>query len=277
MAHVKLNVADPGIGQDKAPIGSEAWAQRVRLNMQSLVNSVHQTPDSLRRNIELVTKHRAWTLMNKPDGSFFSTWEEFCEHRQPWGLGRPWEQIRPYVEAVSGKRAVQLVTVAPDARAFRERDESGRLLPSGDAHSRTECGNGDGAGGERTEELLRAIVRAPEQVQDAYRAGLIGQKEAAALGPKDPEPEQAAKAVEVARAVDAIVKSAPKPETPKAKRELAKKVNATVREALGKTPDPVRAAAKAVASVPTQRLAELACALPLDVRRMLLMCLKDSL
>lgn len=42
-----------------------------------------------------LVEHRAWTLMNKPDGSFFGTFEEFCEHRQPWGLGKPWPEIKP--------------------------------------------------------------------------------------------------------------------------------------------------------------------------------------
>jgi hypothetical protein len=256
--------ADPGIGQENAPIGSVAWAQNVRLSMQSLVNQVDFTPDSLRRYVDMVTKHRAWTLMNKPDGSFFATWDEFCEHRQPWGLGRPWEALRPHIEAVTGKRALQLVTVAPaQSPPGKATDEDNRhdggLLPS------------------RTDERLRAIAeRSPEPVRELYRAGLIGATEAAALGPKNPSPEEAARVTQIANDATAVARAAA-PKSEPERKKVQRKVNATVREALGKTPDPVRAAAKAVASVPTQRLAELACALPLDVRRMLLMCLKDSL
>lgn len=32
---------------------------------------------------------------------------------QPRGLGKPWDEIRPYLEAAAGKRALQLATVAP--------------------------------------------------------------------------------------------------------------------------------------------------------------------
>ncbi len=131
--------------------------------------------------------------MNKPDGSYFGSWEAFCAHPQPWGLGRPWEELRPKLEPFVGKAAIQLVTVAPDRRR-----ENGANQHSGSREdSGNECRNPKAA---RTEGLLRSVLRSPEPVQDLYRAGLIGQVEAAKLGPRDPEPAQAARIVEVARA-----------------------------------------------------------------------------
>ena len=220
--------ADPGVGRDDSPIGSEEWAQRVRLSMQSLVNHMDFQPKSFKRYVDMVNEKRAWTLMNKPDGSYFGSWEEFCEHRQPWGLGQKWEKLRPLVEAVAGKQSVQLATVAPDQRPLREHNASGAFAPGN--HSATELQNG--GSNHETARRLRSVLRAPEPIQDLYRAGLIGQVEAAKLGPRDPEPVQAARIVEVARAAQAVASATPAT-TPREKKKVQREVNKVVRAQLG--------------------------------------------
>ena len=145
-------------------------AQAVRLHLQAIVKDIDSEPKRVRRYINIINEHRAWTLMNRPDGSYFATWEEFCEYRQPWGLGRPWDELRPFLEAVEGKRAVDLATVAPakPGPGRGKKDPEGPSLPSVTTN----------------EKRLRAIAeRAPEPVRNLYREGLIGAKEAAALGP----------------------------------------------------------------------------------------------
>jgi len=219
--------------------------------------------------VDLVNKERAWTLMNKPDGSFFGSWEEFCEHRQPWGLGKPWDQLRPFIEAAVGKQALQLATVAPakppqagPGRGHTQTDkthypEDSLFTPAAPAH----------------EARLRAIAeRAPEPVRELYRDGLIGAKEAAALGPKNPTPEEAAKVTEVAIAAKQVATEA-KPKTPKEKMAVKKTVNAVVREMTGREPDPVALAANALAKVPPHRLAELVARLDPGFRRDLVIAL----
>lgn len=255
--------ADPGIGQDNAPVGSRAWAERVRLDMQAVVGHVHEQPESLRFYVDLVKQHRAWTLMNKPDGSCFATFEDFCAHKRPWGLGKPWETIEPFLVAVIGKPATQLMTVAPaqspPGKVVDDNRPEGGLLP------------------ERHTERLRAIAeRAPEPVRALFRDDLIGTKEAAALGPKNPTPEEAARVTAVAIEAAKVAEASPT-KTPKEKRETKQKVNATVRKALDREADPVRLATLAIAKVPFQRLAELACYIPLETRRALLACLKGTM
>ncbi len=218
--------ADPGTGDEEAPIGSVAWAQFVRLDCQSIVKDLPKVPARAHQIFALIKEHRAWTLMNKPDGSFFATFENFCVAAQPWGLGTPFETVVPYLEAAVGKRALSLVTVAPDARGFRERDSTGAFVA--DAQTRNDCGNGS----PRAAENLRAVLRAPGPVQDLYRAGLIGQVEAAKLGPRDPEPEQAARIVEVARVAQAVASAKPAT-TPREKKQVQREVNKVVRAQLG--------------------------------------------
>jgi hypothetical protein len=234
--------ADPGIGRESAPIGSEAWAQRIRLSMQSLVNQMDAVtfePKSLKRYVDIVLQHRAWTLLNKPDGTYFTDWEEFFAFRQPWGLGKPWAAIRPIIEVIVGKQTVELATVSEDGRSTNGANQ--HTGPSEDSSHRDT--NPKDVGAKLKAKRLRAILRAPEVVQDAYRAGLIGQLAAAKLGPKDPEPEGAARIVEIARAIAPKVDAA-KGLKPIEKRRVQREVNKTVREMLGVTPK-VKASTKA--------------------------------
>lgn len=109
--------ADPGIGRESAPVGSKAWAERLRLGMQGAVSEINSLPKHFQFYVELVTQHQAWLLMNKPDGSFFTTFEEFCEHRQPWGLGRPWADLRRYVLAACGGDEAKVAALTTTAGA----------------------------------------------------------------------------------------------------------------------------------------------------------------
>ena len=81
---------------------------------------------------------------------------------------------------------------------------------------------------------MRAIAeRAPEPVRELYRQGLIGAKEAAKLGPKNPSPEEAAKVTSIAIEATKVARAEPAPKTPREKRQVQRRVNETVRAALG--------------------------------------------
>jgi hypothetical protein len=253
--------ADPGIGREDAPVGSVEWAQRVRLTLQGVIKDLPEAPTRAKRYFDLIQKHRAWALMNKPDGSTFTTIDEFCAHPQPWGLGRSWDEIRPFMEAAMGKRSTQLATVAP------AKSPPGKA--GGDNYPKDKNPPAHAS-------RLRAIAeRTPEPARELFREGLIGAKEAAKLGPKNPTPEVAARVTEIAIKAADVAKAA-KPKTPKEKRATQQKVNAVVRAELGdKGADPVIVAARALAAVPSYRLAELVKRLSPEVRSMLAMCIKD--
>ena len=178
------------------------------------------------------------------------------------------DELEPFIAAVASKQALQLVTVAPDQRKTRAHSEDGTF-----AHSPPKGGNG----AHSTEERLRAIAeRAPEPARDLFREGLIGAKEAASLGPKNPTPDEAATVTAIAIEAAAIAK-ADAPKTKPEKRRTQEKVNAKVREGLGTKADMVRAFVLAASKVPFERWAEAANALPLETRRVLFVCLNDSL
>lgn len=230
--------ADPGIGNAAAEVGSVAWAQWLRLHLQSVVKRVDKEPRHVAGLFDVLKQHRAWTLLNKQDGSLFATFEDFCAYRLPWGLGRPYDEIRPFLEAAVGKNALALMTVPPaKAPSLPPGPGRGHKVEKPKGHDVPLVSDESDEGAEKKAKRLRAVLRSPEPVQAAYRSGLIGQVEAAKLGPRDPEPERAARIVEVTRAIAPIVeraKAAPKPERAKIKRE----VNAKVREMLGAKPKP---------------------------------------
>src|SRR5262245_28313473 len=103
-----------------------------------------------------------------------------CADKQPYGLEMDPQRLRAHLEAHVGKKEADLITVAPGSQG--ERTDLGET-------SRHDVGKSDAA--DRKEQRLRAILRAPEVVQDLYKAGLLTQQEAAKLGPKSPTPEQA--------------------------------------------------------------------------------------
>jgi hypothetical protein len=158
------------IGREDAPIGSEDWAKRVRLHMQALVNDALTKPEAVADYLAIMNEHRAWTLLKNAKGKPFATFKDFCETPQPYGLGKPEAWVKAITAIVKGKTASELDTVAP------AQSPPGKTLEK----------SAPGADNSRKDQLLRAILRAPVEVQDLYREELISQKIAAALGPKNP-------------------------------------------------------------------------------------------
>ena len=238
--------ADPGIGRAGAPIGTIEWAQYLRLHSQPMIDRAMKAPVEAQEIVDFVREHKAWKLMNRPDGSAFDTFDSFCEHPKPYGWGVKVEDLSMLIEAalrrvgVNGKRAVAMLSVPKDGRASREHADDGTFKAKEQNHSPHDEGNG--VPPHATRERIRAIDRAPKQVGDLFERDLIGVAEAAKLGPAThvvaKKPEMVERVYDATEKAVAIVDAA-KPTTPAEKRKTARKVNAVVREAMGGKPDPV--------------------------------------
>ncbi|MCU0659002.1 MAG: hypothetical protein MUF64_28235 [Polyangiaceae bacterium] len=140
-------IEDAGVGRAGAPIGTRDWADSLRLHSHGVVKRANEIPAEFKQLCDFLVKHRAWTLMNKPDGTFFATFEEFCAHRRPWGWGHPYEKLKRILELVAGEttvktpagelpaegaKVVALANLQADRRALRERDDGGRYVPTGE-------------------------------------------------------------------------------------------------------------------------------------------------
>jgi hypothetical protein len=209
-----VTVSDPGYGDPRAPVGTPEWAKRWRLEFQTVVKSLPDSPQACLGFFEVGREHRAWTLLKDKWDKPFPDFDSFCRTRQPWGLGMDPEKFRAYLDAELGKKAAELATVDPDRQG--ERNDL-------DGTSGTQCRKSISP---RLEGKLRAILRAPEVVQDLYRDDRLTQDTAAKLGPKSPTPEKAAKVAEARQRIERLDRSQDKP-------AFRKKAARVVRETLG--------------------------------------------
>lgn len=203
-------------GRLGADVGTREWADYVRLKLVAQVEHLGEDDESFVGWLELLTEHRAWSLLTKQDGSTFRTREEFCAYRRPWGLGMSWDRLRPFVRAAYAKRGMG------EAEIDRALALDGVPEPEqGTRRDLSETSNHDDKKSRQDATLarLRAINRAPEAVREAYQQGRISQTLAAKLGPKNPDADTAAKAAEIAQLIR--------------KETDRKKVDAIVREHLG--------------------------------------------
>jgi hypothetical protein len=222
---------DPGYGSARGPKGSEEWAKRWRLEFQNVVQQLPGEPKINLEMFELGKQYRAWTLVTDKDGKHFKDFDSFCAYRQPYGLGIEPARFKTYLEAEIGKKALELETVDPSRQGERT-DLKGT--------SRTKLRKSNS----ETIRRLRAILRAPELIQDLYRRELVSQTIAAMMGPQNPDEDKAARVVRAWHAVAAIPR--PADDKPRAKRNYRKRVDETIRRAMGKPKaTPLEAAQKA--------------------------------
>src|SRR5690606_22207437 len=115
-------------------------------------------------------------------GAAYTTFKEFCETPEPWGLGEPETKIRAALEVSMGKAAAQLETV-DEATPETSRNPDGKnqwKKVSGHDDLKPNRAISVSISNE-TAKRLRAITRAPSAIQDAYREGRISQTLAAKL------------------------------------------------------------------------------------------------
>lgn len=234
----------------KGERGTPQWAEYTKDTLRTLLH--HNNLPRLAEATREFQATRAWTMLTNAHGVAFPTFEAFVEHPEPRGLGTPYAKFVSYLEAAVGKRTLQLVAVPPAKEPVppppgpgrpcaTALNDAGHLVPN--PRGKAGSAKRTSVSGHTNQRALRAIAeRAPEQVRDLYRKGLIGQKEAAKLGPKNPTPEQAARVTEVAIALASEAKD--KPATEAERVAVQRRVNAKAREMLGCAVDAVERLAR---------------------------------
>jgi hypothetical protein len=134
-----------------------------------------------------------------------------------------YEKFMASMGTVMPGRELELLTVAPDGREFNEANRhTGPKLDSTGKRGNLEAGH-------TKREALRAILRAPESVQDLYQQGLVSQITAAKLGPKKPTPDRKALIAEVRQEIEKLP-----PE--KKPADYRRSVDRLIRERMGARP-----------------------------------------
>lgn len=214
---------DPGYGSALAPLGSVEWAKFWRLGIQGAAKHIAEDPANALSYYNLGKEHRAWALLTDGDGNRFADFDSFCVCPKPYGLETDPVKFRAFLQVELGPRGAELATVAPGD------DKGGHhsLYPSaGDIMSPAYMGD------EKRAKRLRAILRAPELIQELYRDGLVSQTAAALMGPASPDEEKAAAVVRARQDVEAL----PEPTDDASRRTYRRAVDGTIRRTMGKAP-----------------------------------------
>lgn len=183
--------------------------------------------------MSLVVKHKAYRTLHKENGEVFKSIEEFCAEKQPWGLGYEKEALDQIIQERLERQRRQKLEGVPEAKPGTRTD-----LTS--AHDEPRLGRA-----ESTTKRLRAIKdRAPAIVRQFYEDNLIGEIEAAKLGPVKPSEDR--KEV-IAGIVEKLEGLPVRDRTDKEKRDIKRQLNQMINQRMGTCDfkvidDPVKAA-----------------------------------
>lgn len=213
-----VKTVDPGWGDPNAPVGTVEWAKRWRCSFQSVVKNLPFSVETNRQIYDIGKAHRAWSLVTDGQGRPFRTFEEFCSCAQPYGLGADPVKFLAHLKAEEGAKAVDLATVAPG-------DDKGGRPKKGEETGAPGAPVSEGMC-PRKQKNLRAILRAPEIVQQLYRDNLLTQKDAALMGPSSPSVSLAGFVVEARDELGELDRSLPA-------TDFRKKAGEVIRRRLG--------------------------------------------
>jgi hypothetical protein len=106
------------------PIGSKEWAERWRLEVQSIWAHITHEPETLARYWELGRRHEVWKLLSRPDGTPHTSYDEFCRGKYPWGLSRKQTteaDVERWIALVRGEKPVERTLGWNDYVVMREK------------------------------------------------------------------------------------------------------------------------------------------------------------
>ncbi len=185
--------SDPGGMTPGAPVGSVSWAKRLRVELCVAVEHLSYEPKRVWGFLRILIEHKAWTMLNKQDGTTFKEFENFLATEPPWGLGTTVDEIQPYLEAALGRNKAQLALIVPSNQG--QRNDLGTSRPVGGKLT---------FASERTQARLRAVLRAPKAVQRLYEQNLIALRLASKLGPIRATPKHRKRIEQIAKKIESL-------------------------------------------------------------------------
>jgi hypothetical protein len=109
------------LGDLQAPRGSRSWAIAVRDELNNMLHRAEFSSSSARTWCDAIRENDAWKVLEDSQRRPFKSYEAFCTHRKPQGLGRQPADIDRII-AERKEREVQIAREHP----LPERGEVGR-------------------------------------------------------------------------------------------------------------------------------------------------------
>jgi hypothetical protein len=111
---VKLGLNDPG--DAAAPVGTRPWAVAMYNSQVSYKSSGEFAVRRLKWSLLDMKKHQGWAQLCDQRGHVFQSWEDFCQYREPFGLGMRMEVVEAIITEQNEKRLLKDV-IAETMRA----------------------------------------------------------------------------------------------------------------------------------------------------------------
>lgn len=94
------------IGNPNAPYGSRDWCSAVRLQLDCKIREVDNRLSSLRFDLKATREGGHYSVLRRRDGELFKTWEDYCNHPRPEGLGIGAAVANALIDTTADKRFV---------------------------------------------------------------------------------------------------------------------------------------------------------------------------
>lgn len=152
-------------GDLHAERGSERWAIAVRAEIGSALHNVDFNANQVEHWMQAIEEYDGWRVLYDEHGEFFTSFEDFCAARSPYGLGRPRQQIG---ELISARKRVQ---AAADATSGEVQPEGRpKKLSNSDSFSQGVRAGAAGVSRE-TQSKLDYLARHAPELLERVRAG----------------------------------------------------------------------------------------------------------
>lgn len=123
-----LGVADE-IGDETAPVDSRPWCKWLYRKTIGLKHDAETTAVFLKDYLTSLRDRERWRRLDDRDGRAFTSWEDFCQYPEPFGLGMSLQQVAAVLEEPDGAQdAIGQFTAPWRTASAQERAAIRRLV-----------------------------------------------------------------------------------------------------------------------------------------------------
>lgn len=97
------------MGDPNAPVGSAAWVKAQHFHLCVAKKDVQSRVDNFGSSLMLMRERRWFGELVDSDGMLFSSFEDYCQYPEPWGLGLSPIDVRRILEEPDGAKPVAAV------------------------------------------------------------------------------------------------------------------------------------------------------------------------
>lgn len=105
------------VGNPNAPYGSREWCAAVRFQVRCKIGEAKSRVSHLKFDLKALRDEAHYAVLQRRDGQLFESWEEFCDHPEPEGLGFPADVANALIKERDGSRLVSAVAAEVMANA----------------------------------------------------------------------------------------------------------------------------------------------------------------